>query len=374
MLGLYIHVPFCAKVCDYCDFNVFQAPPKLYAEFVDLLVLELRFLRERYAERWHEIGTLYVGGGTPSALSAELLRTIFRELERLGAFLDLREATLEMNPESCEAEKVNLAKSFGFDRFSLGIQSFDEEILKAVGRGHSVLAARRALELLLSARVRVNADLMFMLPGQSVESFVRDVRELAKSGVGHVSFYGLTVAEGTRLGYRLRKGEVQVDEDAYEPMYEAGVREVLAAGFERYEVSNFAKRGEESLHNKHYWERGEYLGAGPGAHSFIGNLRFSAPEKYSRWKAWVLNGFDEGAYERDVLNDSAKISEMIWLSLRQERGLDLVRLERDFGYKIQDEKLDRWLRRGFLARSGNSVKLVGRGWVMMDSVVEDFMP
>lgn len=368
-------MPFCAKVCDYCDFNAFQAPPRLYAEFVDLLILELRFLRERYPEKWSEIGTLYVGGGTPSTLSTELLGKLFCELERLGVFLNLREATLEMNPESCEVAKVELAKSCGFDRVSIGVQSFDEGILKAVGRSHSAQAARNALDLLLGLGVRVNADLMFMLPGQGVESFARDVHELANSGVGHVSFYGLIVSEGTRLGYRVKKGEVSLnDEDDYAPMYEAGVREVFAAGFERYEVSNFAKPGETSLHNKNYWERGEYLGAGPGAHSFIGDVRFAAPEKYSRWKNWVLEGFCETAYERDVLDASAKISEAIWLSLRQAHGLDLAKLNRDFGYKLQAEKIERWLRRGFISRNGNSLKLVGRGWVMMDSVVEDFMP
>lgn len=346
----------------------------MFPEFVELLVRELRFLHERHAEKWSEIRTLYIGGGTPSVLSEELLKTLFLELERLGVFGNLLEATMEMNPESCSLEKVDLAMSFGFDRFSVGIQSFDEEILKAVGRSHSAAAARSALEILLASRARVNADLMFMLPGQSVEGFECDVRELAHSGIGHLSFYGLTVSDGTRLGYRIRKGEISVDEDAYAPMYEAGVRDALAAGFARYEVSNFAKPGEESLHNKNYWDRGEYLGIGPGAHSFLDGVRFVAPEKYARWKNWVLKGFPQSGYELDVLDDAAKISEAIWLSLRQERGLDLAKLKRDFGYDIPAEKIEHWLRRGFLAQTGSSVRLVGRGWVMMDAIVEDFMP
>lgn len=376
MQGLYIHVPFCAKVCDYCDFSVLAAPERMYVEYLDLVLRELACVRDRYPEKWASIETLYLGGGTPSILPPELLVRLFSWLRDSGVCMEnLREASMEVNPESCLEERLDVAMSFGVNRFSVGIQTFDAELLKAIGRAHSVETGLRALDTLcsLKGKVQVNADLMFCLPNQSTETFLADVKRLSEYPLNHISFYGLNVSEHTVLGNRIQRGKLHVDEELYAPMYNGGVQILKEAGFERYEVSNFAKPGFESLHNKNYWNRGEYFGVGPGAHSYLGKVRFYAPEKYSRWKSFVLDGCAESLYSNDVLNRESAIAETIWLSLRQSAGLDVTRLASDFNYTLPESKIEHWVCKGYLQRSGNVVKLVDDGWLFMDQVVEDFM-
>ncbi len=383
MLGLYLHVPFCAKICDYCDFSAFAAPERFYQEYAELLLLELNHLQKRFPEKFEKIETLYLGGGTPSILPTVVWHQIFSGLKTLGiSGNNLREVTMEANPESCLPERIEVALEYGVRRFSLGVQTFDETLLKRVGRTHAVDSALSALAYLESLRahsVRASADLMFSLPGQSVENFIQDVERLSKFKIGHISFYGLNVSPQTVLGDRVRRGVLKIDEDLYADMYNGGVEVLTRVGFSRYEVSNFCLPGEESLHNQNYWNRGEYIGVGPGAHSFLNKVRFSAPEKYSKWKSWIQSGFPQEAYQCDVLSSQDEITEMIWLSLRQAKGLNLNELQSKYHYHLTSDCFEKWIQKGWLeclkSSNGNTfLRLVGDGWVMMDSIVEDLMP
>lgn len=383
MPGLYIHVPFCSKVCDYCDFSVLAAPSRMYAEYLDLLLLELDTLQRRYPEKWAGIDTLYLGGGTPSILSPELLTRLFTWLKNSGINIaKLREASMEVNPESCLDDRLNVAMEFGIGRFSLGVQTFDQNLLDRIGRAHSVETALKAIEKLLALRnanIQINADLMFSLPGQTVEQFHGDIKRMAGFGLDHISFYGLNVSEHSMLAQHLAKGDFKIDEDVYAPMYKGGVQILEQAGYHRYEVSNFARGAQgdsshESIHNKNYWERGEYFGAGPGAHSYLSGIRFNAPARYSHWRTWVADACPEDEYENDALSRESAIAEVIWLSLRQSYGLDLNKLQSEFNYIAPQQKIDHWIQKGFLEQSANIVRLVGDGWLFMDQVVEDLMP
>lgn len=372
MLGLYIHVPFCKKICDYCDFHAFPAPEWLKLEYLDLVSGEVSAFAERHPGAFSAVETLYVGGGTPSALSPEQMARLFGILA--GAGLDfgrLKEATFEFNPESCDAERVAVARECGITRASLGLQSLHQRLLDRVGRAHSVETGMRALDLLLSGgNLRVNADLMFDLPGQSLDDLLQDVERLAGSGVGHISLYGLKVDPARRLGIRVSKGLETVDEDLYAEMYLKSVELLEKCGFSRYETSNFARAGEESLHNLNYWNRGEYLAFGPSAHGFYGGVRFYAPEKYARWRDYVKNGCPREGLTLDTLTPEDVAAEYVQLSLRTKYGMRLDGLKK-LGYSVPEEALSRWVSEGYAELSGGVFRLVGRGWLFMDTVVLD---
>ena len=371
MLGLYIHVPFCKKICDYCDFHAFSAPEWLKLEYLDLIQKEFSVFAEGHPGLLERVETLYVGGGTPSALSPEMLSRLFGILAGCGVKLGtLREATMEFNPESCDESRLAVARECGISRASLGLQSLHRLLLDRVGRTHDVETGLRALDLLLSSSLRVNADLMFDLPGQTVEDVAEDVSRLAHSGVGHVSFYGLKVDPAKRLGRRIARGEESVDEDLYGEMYLRGVEILENSGLSRYETSNFARVGEESLHNLNYWRRGEYLAFGPSAHGFLDGVRFHAPERYAQWRDYVKSGCPRSGLSLDVLGPEDILAEQIQLSLRTKYGLSLDALK-TLGVEMAENVVRKWEKRGFVEVADGFIRLVGEGWLFMDSVVLD---
>ena len=382
MFGVYIHVPFCAKICDYCDFRVMPANVRLFEEYADLLEREIRAFAAAHPVSHSaspqnvlsQARTLYLGGGTPSILPGACLERIFAVLEDCGVRVDsLDEVSMEFNPESCTEESVQTALSCGVRRFSLGLQTFSQPLLDRIGRRHTVERGFEALQLLTSLpQAKVSADLMFDLPGQSVDSFLNDVDCLSDFPLGHLSFYGLNVGERTLLGGRVSRGEEKIDESLYEPMYLGGVEILEKKGFARYEVSNFAQPGDESLHNMNYWNRGEYIGFGPGAHSYFGGRRFCAPEMYPRWRDYVNAGSPDASLTYDDLDKDDILTERVWLSLRQRSGLDLNALAAD-GISVSPEGYEPWVKKGFATVEGGILKLVGRGWIFMDSIVTDVL-
>lgn len=371
MFGIYIHVPFCAKVCDYCDFRVMPAFPKLYQEYSDLLCRQIESFGLRNPGLLSKAETLYLGGGTPSILPADCLKQIFECLKSSGVLVDgLKEVSMEFNPESTCDETVENALNLGVRRFSLGLQTFDPELLQRIGRSHSVEAGLKALDCLISTKMQVSGDLMFDLPGQTVASFLSDVDRLSDYGLNHVSFYGLTVSPRSRLGQKVSKGTLSVDENLYEEMYLKGVELLERKGIMRYEVSNFARPGFESVHNRSYWNRGEYIGFGPGAHSYIGSDRFYAPEMYPRWRDFVRCGSLDSMLNVDHLERDDILMEFIWLSMRQKQGLDLRALEK-LGVVIPESAYEKWIQKNFIKIQDGFLRLEGRGWIFMDDVVTD---
>lgn len=372
MLGIYIHIPFCAKVCDYCDFHVMPAFPKLFQEYTDLLCREMEIFGDAHPGLLASAETLYLGGGTPSILPSGCLQQIFSCLKSLGVNIGaLKEVSMEFNPESTSESSVAGALELGVRRFSLGLQTFDETLLKRIGRSHSVDAAVRALNLLVSSNAQVSGDLMFDLPGQSVRGFLEDVDRLSDFDLNHVSFYGLTVSPRTILGQKVSKGVLEVNEDLYEEMYMGGVEVLERKGIKRYEVSNFARPGFESVHNRNYWFRGEYVGFGPGAHSFLDKTRFYAPEIYPRWRDFVCEGAPVSMLSKDELGCDDVIMEHFWLSMRQSLGLDLQRLT-NLNVCLPESAYAKWVAKNFVTVESNRyLKLVGRGWIFMDDVVTD---
>lgn len=380
MFGIYIHVPFCRKVCDYCDFRVIPSNGRLFQEYSDLLCREIELFDRRNPGVLKNAETLYLGGGTPSLLPQDVLSQIFECLRSVGVEMSsLREISMEFNPESTTESSVEHALSLGVNRISLGLQTFDSQLLARIGRSHSAETGGRALRLLVEyPQIQTSGDLMFCLPGQTIQSFLDDVDRLSDYPLSHISFYGLTVNPRTVLGQKVRKGAFLVDENLYEPMYTGGVRILEHKGFNRYEVSNFAKLGFESVHNRNYWNRGEYAGFGPGAHSFRENKRFYAPEIYPRWREYLRADAPVNCLTVDELNRDDVLMEVLWLSLRQSSGLDFSVLE-NLGFDLPEKKYGKWLDKGYLELNRDSaggqrrsfLRLQGRGWVFMDDIVTD---
>lgn len=313
MAGVYIHVPFCHSKCAYCDFySVMKlADAGAYAQAVG----------REYEARRHELGpepvrTLYLGGGTPSILPPELIAKAVEPVPKS----ELREFTIEVNPEDVSADKAAAWRSIGVNRVSMGVQSLVDAELRAVGRRHSAAQAVQAVRTLQDAGFsNISLDLIYGLPGQSVESFEYSLREVLALGPQHLSAYLLSYEPGTALTRRLERGLItETDEATAVGMYDALCRTAAAAGFEHYEISNFAIPGARALHNSSYWNLTPYLGLGPAAHSLDcrGVRRYHSPNITEYLAAPAATTVDEES-ETDRLND------LLIISLRTAAGLDL---------------------------------------------------
>jgi oxygen-independent coproporphyrinogen-3 oxidase len=330
------------------------APERLHNECVDLLLRELEI---RAKNGMPNFETIYIGGGSPSVLSIKNLQKLLTGLQ-MG---NLKEFSMEWNPEQANSEKIKLALDFGINRFSLGIQSLNDDLLKMLGRRHSAKTALEAFERLNSAFSTGSCDLMFCLPNQSTENFLSDVKTLINLNAKHISFYGLTLKKGKKLPPQ--------PEDLYPEMYLNATKILKKAKLYRYEVSNFASPGHESKHNLVYWKRGPYLGIGPSAHSYLNGIRSYVEGKYLPWKRWVINGCPQNGLTQDIPSAEGKEIEAIWLALRTKEGLSLKGYEQEFGKKFNLAKAMPFVEKGWLELKGDYARLRGEGWLWLDKIV-----
>ena len=313
-------MPFCVRKCAYCDFYSLAGQTGLAGCYVDAVLEEAR----QYAGEQFE--KLYLGGGTPSLLSAENLGNLVGGLRRIFNLSGLREATIEVNPESASPQLLRTARELGIDRISIGVQSLSDYELKSAGRIHDANQAQKAVKIARGMGFRTSADLIAGLPGQDWESLGRSLGTLTGSGIGHISLYCLSLEEGTPLAAN-PPGDLP-DDDMQAGLFEKARRFLGGRGFIHYEVSNFALPGQESLHNQNYWRGGEYLGLGPAAASHVKGQRFSnRPDLH----AYLDNpsGIREGT---ENLAAPEKAAEEAMLRLRLlEEGVDMVVLSGRFG-------------------------------------------
>jgi oxygen-independent coproporphyrinogen-3 oxidase len=283
-VSLYVHVPFCVSKCAYCDFYSEVGESGRFAHFVDAVLSEAAYW-SRYG-LLDDVPTLYLGGGTPTVLGDELVRLVdgVREIAHLRAGAEI---TVETNPETTDAALIAALVGSGVNRFSLGVQSFDDDVLRTLGRCHDADTARAAIAVLRDARVPFSIDLICGVPGQSFESWDASLEETVASGARHVSVYPLTVEEGTPLAADVRGGLIPPpDPDLAADMMLAAEVALGAAGLPRYEVANYAQPGHESCHNTVYWTGGAYLGLGPHAASMLPYARF---EPVATGEAWLAD-------------------------------------------------------------------------------------
>jgi oxygen-independent coproporphyrinogen III oxidase len=366
--GIYIQVPFCRTKCTYCNFHTGVVSEKRFAPYVAAARKEIAVHREllRLAGVRETPGrltadTVYIGGGTPSLLEPVLLGDLLEALR--GAFDgDWREVTLEADPETIEAAKAARWVAGGIDRISLGSQSFVDEELKAAGRMHRRGDVYRAVPILRDAGIRnISFDLIAGLPKQTADSWRYSLAETLTLSPEHISIYMMEIDEGSRLGLEVLNGGARYNaqdlppEEAVAEFYEFAQAELAAAGYEQYEISNWAKPGFASQHNLKYWRREPYLGFGAGAHSFSGVQRWANRHDAAEYVAAIEAGKAAIESVEGVSRESA-LEEEIFLGLRQLAGVDLARIERGYGVDLE-ERVARLAVNGMVERDGDMLRL-----------------
>jgi putative oxygen-independent coproporphyrinogen III oxidase len=335
----------------------------------------LREIETRFpSAQGRSVDTVFFGGGTPSLLAAEFMERIHAAIRSRYDLSNLREMTIECNPSSLKREKLDFYSSLGFTRMSIGIQSFHADELRRLGRVHTPETARQALEAVAAdGRFHFSGDLIFGAPGQTGESFLESLDILLSHGPDHVSFYGLTIEEGTEFARQKASGALIMPEDGiYNGMYAAGVSLLEERGYSRYEVSNFCKPGRSSLHNQGYWNNAEYAAFGPGAHCFLGGKRSVSPASFEAYLEWGARGFDAASCTEEILTRADMATEAVLLGLRQAGGADMERLRR-LGLEIPEGVLGKWEAVGMLARENDRIRLIGDGWLFLDEIGSDLL-
>jgi putative oxygen-independent coproporphyrinogen III oxidase len=374
-LSLYVHVPWCVRKCPYCDFNSHQAPERIDEQaYLEALQQDLE---QALPNIWgRQVHSIFIGGGTPSLLSQQ---AVDQMLGLFRAHLNLwpdAEITLEANPGAAEADRLKAYADSGVNRLSLGIQSFNDEALQALGRVHDAGQARRAIEMAMRAVERVNLDLMYGLPGQTVSQCRADLEAMVAFGTEHLSIYQLTLEPQTVFA---KYPPVLPDELAIEQMEQAIEQVVEQAGWQRYEVSAYAKPSARCRHNLNYWTFGDYLGIGPGAHSKISFpdriIRQARTRSPSQWMetAGRMDG-SHIAQERELGVDELAF-EFFLNALRLREGVDLDLFNRHTGLGLGDilEPIERARERGLLDFERQHIKATALGWRHLNELQAIFL-
>ncbi|HSJ14030.1 MAG TPA: radical SAM family heme chaperone HemW [Longimicrobiales bacterium] len=359
---LYLHVPFCARRCCYCDFAVTATPAAPVDAWLDAIAAELA-LHAR-AAGWPlplRPATVYCGGGTPSLLGPDAMARLRQRLEPLATWDAGAEWTCEANPESFTAELAQGWAEAGVNRISLGAQTFHEPALRWMGRLHGPDGPARAIAAARGAGLdNVSLDLIFGLPARLGRDWSRDLGRALALEPAHISLYGLTAESATPLGRWVAEGrERMADEDAYAAEYLAAATRLVAAGYDHYEVSNFARPGRASRHNRAYWDGSAYLGLGPGAHSFLPPRRSWNVRDWADYRRRIEERVSAVEGGEEVTGEAALL-ERIWLGLRQEQGLRAVDLN-----EAGRRRAAGWAARGWAEVDG-AVRLTAEGWLLLD--------
>ncbi|HZO92051.1 MAG TPA: radical SAM family heme chaperone HemW [Chthonomonadaceae bacterium] len=383
-LAIYVHVPFCKKHCAYCDFNTYveKAQSALVDQTVEAICRDIERAAAEMDGRTplgtRPVPTVFFGGGTPTFLSGEQLAHILDVIRANFAVAPDAEISSEANPGSSDAEKFAAMRAAGFNRLSIGVQSFDDALLMALDRFHTAGEAERALQAAREAGfANINLDLMFGLPQQTLPLWEATLERALALRPAHLSLYALTLEPGTRFERLHAGGKLDLpDEETELAMYERCIAALTAAGYAHYEVSNFAQPGFRCQHNQVYWRNEEYLGVGPGAVSYIAGRRWKRERLPLRYVQKVNAGADLSV-ESECLDIAGALGETMMLGLRMREGLPLQRLRDRFGieprtyFAAQIEKLTA---RGLLVLEEDTLRLTHRGLLLANDVLGEFLP
>ncbi|MBO7457957.1 MAG: radical SAM family heme chaperone HemW [Paludibacteraceae bacterium] len=360
MAGIYVHIPFCKKRCLYCDFFSTTLLERR-AEYVETLLKEIA---KRKNETNEPIRTVYLGGGTPSTLESSDIKRI---LDAIG-LENAEEVTMELNPGDATETYLKTIQAAGVNRLSIGVQSFKDHLLHLIGRRHTAKQAIDAVHWAQKAGFdNISIDLMYALPTQTINQWKEDIQIALNLGIQHISSYGLMYEEGTALTKMRDTGSLEViDEDTENEMYDYLCERLKNAGFEHYEVSNFALPGYESKHNSSYWDGTPYIGIGAGAHSYMGNIRSWNPDNLNAY----ISGINSGTLQREseTLTDKDIYNERIMLGLRTHRGISEPTTSQ---HRANFERL---IQNGLLQRTEDKrIVATQQGLHILNRIIEDLM-
>lgn len=368
MAGLYIHIPFCKSRCIYCGFFS-TTSPELQDRYVDALCKEM-------SGRRGDISTVYIGGGTPSQLSLANMRRLTDRIFHVYNVDDDAEITVECNPDDISNEYVAMLRQSGVNRISMGAQTFADDRLRFLHRRHTAKQTEDAVSTLRDAGIgNISIDLMFGFPGETIEEWNKDIDDALALDVEHISAYSLMFEENTPLKHMLDNGEIsETDDNTSLAMYDMLINKLVEAGYEHYEISNFARPGRRSRHNGSYWKGIPYIGIGAGAHSYDLKTR--------RWNICNLveyiKAMDSGTdcYDYEIIDDNTRFNETVMTSLRTVDGLDIRIISEQFGKDKAACLLDsagRQIKNGTLAYTDGMLRLTRKGLYISNMVISDLM-
>lgn len=371
----YIHIPFCVHICHYCDFNKVFIKGQPVDDYLKALQVEME--RTIQQSNDNELKTVFVGGGTPTSLSQEQLKTLLTTIRNTLPIRQDAEITFEANPGDLTEDKLMVLREGGVNRLSLGVQSFDEQLLKKIGRTHQVEDVYRTVENAKKHGFQnVSIDLMYGLPGQTLESFVHSLQETFQLNIQHVSSYSLIVEPKTVFYNLMRKGKLHLpSEDDDAKMYETLLQMTKQHGFHQYEISNFAKRGFESKHNLTYWNNEEYYGFGAGAHSYVDGVRKSNIGPVNHYIQQINDG-KLPILEEATLTLTEKMEEEMFLGLRKTEGVSIENFQEKFKQnplQLFSEQLESLKKKRLIDISSGHIKLTKKGMFLGNEVFQAFI-
>lgn len=371
--SLYVHIPFCKSRCFYCDFTTFVKSPAAMEAYVDALIAEWDLMEPQEAP----LVTVYFGGGTPTLLSAPLLDRVLSALRRRFDLSEDAEITFESNPDSITREKLRVLRDHGVNRVSFGAQAFQDHLLQAIGRAHLRDAIEEAVWSACDLGFRhLNVDLMFGLPDQTLDDVDESIDAVLRLPVDHVSAYWLKIEPGTPFAKWREMGLLHLPgEDVEAEMYDLVRARLRAAGFDHYEISNFAKPGGEARHNLVYWRNEPYLASGIGAHGYVRGERYAMERRFSTYLQAVREGRRPVA-SRERVSVPERAEDQVILGLRLAEGVDARRFEARFGRPLRDVfpgVIERQLAEGLLEQRGHVYRIPDRYWPVANAIFEQWI-
>lgn len=371
MAGIYIHIPFCKQACFYCDFH-FSTNQALQKDLVEAICKELEIQKEYVGGE--SIETIYFGGGTPSMLAQSELNSILDSVSKNYSVTGKPEITLEANPDDLSLKKLQALKQSGINRLSIGVQSFDDTVLKFLNRAHNADEAERAISQAQDFGIEnISIDLIYAIPNRGEALWLDDINKALKLAPKHISSYCLTIEPKTVFGHRASKGELQPMKDDVEArQFEILLEALDAEGFEQYEVSNFCLPGFESMHNSSYWKQQVYLGIGPSAHSYNRENRQYNVSHNKKYIDSIAKGIIP--YTIDALSREDKVNDYLLTTLRTKWGADLSQLKSVHNYDLRLEQsayVDRLLQNGLASLQDDHLILSKDGLLLADKISSD---
>ena len=366
----YVHIPFCTQICYYCDFSkvfIKNQPVDSYLEHL---------LEEFQSYDIQKLRTLYIGGGTPTALSASQLEVLLKGLTKNLDLSFLEELTIEANPGDLDADKIAVLKNSAVNRVSLGVQTFDDKMLKKIGRSHLEKDIYENIDRLkLAGFDNISIDLIYALPGQTMEQVKENVAKAIGLDIPHMSLYSLILENHTVFMNRMRRGKLPLPKEELEAeMFEYIIAELERAGFEHYEISNFSKSGFESRHNLMYWDNAEYYGIGAGASGYVDGVRYKNHGPIRHYLSAVEEG--NARITEEHLSQKEQMEEEMFLGLRKKSGVSMMRFEEKFGWSfdgLYGEIVRDLVQQGLMQIEGDRVRMTKRGLFLGDTVAERFI-
>ncbi|HAN09891.1 MAG TPA: oxygen-independent coproporphyrinogen III oxidase [Clostridiales bacterium] len=374
-IGLYIHIPFCESKCFYCDFLSFDNKSDNIEGYINLLCEDIVNLKDKLNSL--QINTIFIGGGTPSILStAQLEKLLYCMLENINMKY-VKEFSIESNPNSLTLDKIKIMKDYKINRVSIGLQAWQDELLKKLGRVHTQKDFLVAYNNLKNQGIdNINVDLMFSLPNQTLAMLKETLYNVSKLDIKHISFYGLTLEKGTKMMDLYTRGGLDLpDEKLDREMYHLICDFLSNIGYNQYEISNFAKDGYECKHNLIYWDAKEYLGLGLGAHSYYNNERYHNTKNIDIYSKEVLNN-NVIQYNIEKIDTKAKYEEFMFLGLRKTIGVSKLDFRNIFGVDIDDvylKTIDGLINKGLIEHKGDYIRLTRFGIDVSNKVLLEFL-